>query len=156
MIHYDWCRMENILTMKWSNDIIWKIFWPRDGRMISYDICLTMRLGCVWVCIYIYIYIYIVWLIEIRDFRGSYSFIFNNSTGKQFLLSQAFTNFHNLRHQGRSIPDDANCENLWKLGTINLFSGGIIENKWIYIYITTYFIKNQMTFQIIYFLNNTS
>ena len=45
MIHYDWCRMENILTMKWSNDIIWKIFWPWDGRMISYDICLTMRLG---------------------------------------------------------------------------------------------------------------
>ena len=37
--------MENILTMKWSNDIIWKIFWPRDGRMISYNICLTMRLG---------------------------------------------------------------------------------------------------------------
>ena len=29
-----------------------------------------------------------------------YSFIFNNSTGKQFLLSQAFTNFHNLRRQG--------------------------------------------------------
>ena len=29
-----------------------------------------------------------------------YSFVFNNSTGKQFLLSQAFTNFHNLRRQG--------------------------------------------------------
>ena len=47
--------------------------------------------------ILVYIYLY---LIEIRHFRGSYSFIFNNSTGKQFLLSQAFTNFHNLRRQG--------------------------------------------------------
>ena len=27
-------------------------------------------------------------------------FFFNNSTGKQLLLAQAFTNFHNLRRQG--------------------------------------------------------
>ena len=35
---------------------------------------------CVCVCVCVHKYI----LIEIRDFRGSYSFIFNNSTGKQF------------------------------------------------------------------------
>ena len=33
-------------------------------------------------------------------YKYKYSFIFNNSIGKQFLLSQAFTNFHNLRRQG--------------------------------------------------------
>ena len=32
-------------------------------------------------------------------YKYKYSFIFNNSTGKQFLLSQDFTNFHNLRRQ---------------------------------------------------------
>ena len=41
----EWCQMENILTMKWSNDIVWKIFRPWNGQIISYDICLTMRLG---------------------------------------------------------------------------------------------------------------
>ena len=39
------CQLENILTMNWLNDIVWKIFRPLNGRMISYDICLTMRLG---------------------------------------------------------------------------------------------------------------
>ena len=35
-----------------------------------------------------------------RDFRGSFFFL-NNSTGKQLLLAQSFTNFHNyLRRQG--------------------------------------------------------
>ena len=40
-----------------------------------------------------------------------YLFIFNNSTGKQFLLAQAFIICV-------VPPDDGNCEKLWKLGPI--------------------------------------
>ena len=39
--------------------------------------------------------------IQLYIFVYTYIYIFfNNSTGNQFLLAQAFTNFHNLRRQG--------------------------------------------------------
>ena len=52
---------------------------------------------------------------------------FNNSTGKQFLLAQAFTNFHNLLRFTFFFPQIVEiCESL---GQQKLFSRVIIKKK---------------------------
>ena len=94
--------------------------------------------------LYIYIYIYI-WLIEIRDFRGSYLFMLfliipQENSFCWPKLSQTFT-ICVVRGQFASTPDDANCENLWKLGPTKTVFRGIMKisiNKYIYVHIYIY------------------
>ena len=57
-------------------------------------------------------------------------YFFNNSTGKQFLLAQAFTNFRNLRRQGEVYWQKGLISyNLVVVATIPIIKGAATSGK---------------------------